>query len=208
MTTVKTTTAAAVQSPPGPPKAQGNGQDGNDKNGQNLSSGKNAANIVAIVVLVLYVVVGGVLMLNVDLAEVTWSRMIFLYGGLEAIAFGAAGYFFGKEVHRERAEEAEKKATKAEETAVTNVEAKTVAETNFDALEKYIETHRPTASSQAAGYAELLNDLQRQPEMLERFSGLVENLRAKHDTALSIPDSNWDALQKYARKLRQPRTAT
>ena len=36
-----------------------------------------------------------------------WTRMLYIYGGLEAIVFAAAGYIFGREVHRERAEAAE-----------------------------------------------------------------------------------------------------
>lgn len=50
--------------------------------------------------------------------ESDWNRMIFLYGGIEAVAFAAVGWFFGKEVNRERAENAE---TRADDSAQTNV---------------------------------------------------------------------------------------
>ena len=36
--------------------------------------------------------------------ERLWNRSIFLYGGVEALAFAAAGFLFGKEVHRQQAE--------------------------------------------------------------------------------------------------------
>ncbi len=48
--------------------------------------------------------------------EVQWQRYIYLYGGVEAIAFAAAGFLFGREVNRQRAENAEANAdTKTEE---------------------------------------------------------------------------------------------
>lgn len=40
-------------------------------------------------------------------SDLQWTRAIYLFSGVEAIAFAAAGYFFGREVHRERAEKAE-----------------------------------------------------------------------------------------------------
>src|SRR5262249_7915474 len=39
-----------------------------------------------------------------------WERRMALYGTVEALAFTAAGYLFGKEVHREQAAKAEKRA--------------------------------------------------------------------------------------------------
>lgn len=55
-----------------------------------------------------------------------WVRVIYLLTGVEAIAFAAAGFLFGREVHRgaaeaskERAQEAETRADTAEERART-----------------------------------------------------------------------------------------
>lgn len=42
--------------------------------------------------------------------EKEWTRAVYLFQGVEAVAFAAAGFIFGKEVHRERAEKAEKEA--------------------------------------------------------------------------------------------------
>ncbi|ADD27261.1 hypothetical protein [Meiothermus ruber] len=47
--------------------------------------------------------------------ETTWGRALYLFAGVEAIAFAAAGYLFGREVHRARAEQAEARAHHAEE---------------------------------------------------------------------------------------------
>src|SRR6185369_4528360 len=51
------------------------------------------------------------------LEEKEWSRTVYLFQGVEAIAFAAAGFMFGKEVHRQRADKAEKRAEKNEEGA-------------------------------------------------------------------------------------------
>jgi hypothetical protein len=46
-----------------------------------------------------------------------WTRAAYLLGGVEAIAFAAAGYFFGREVNRQRAESAEEQADQAGQQA-------------------------------------------------------------------------------------------
>lgn len=50
-------------------------------------------------------------------SETTWSRALYLYRGVEALAFAAAGFLFGREVQRRRADEAEERATRAQEAA-------------------------------------------------------------------------------------------
>lgn len=55
---------------------------------------------------------------RIETSEVEWARATYLFNGVEAIAFAAAGYFFGKEVHREQAKNAEKRATDAENRAI------------------------------------------------------------------------------------------
>jgi len=58
--------------------------------------------------------------------ETAWARMLYLFSGVEALAFAAAGFFFGSEVQRRRAMAAEERADVAETRAV---EANTSAET-------------------------------------------------------------------------------
>ncbi|GEM84005.1 hypothetical protein [Meiothermus hypogaeus] len=48
-------------------------------------------------------------------SETTWSRALYLFAGVEAMAFAAAGYLFGREVNRQRAESAERRASQAEQ---------------------------------------------------------------------------------------------
>jgi len=43
-------------------------------------------------------------------SELDWARYTYLFTGVEALAFGAAGFFFGREVNRGRAQEAETRA--------------------------------------------------------------------------------------------------
>jgi len=50
--------------------------------------------------------------------ETEWTRAVYLFTGVEAIAFAAAGFFFGREVQRVRAEKAEKRAEDAEKHAI------------------------------------------------------------------------------------------
>lgn len=54
------------------------------------------------------------LLFQLDLPEVGWSRAAFLLNGVEAIAFAAAGYLFGREVHRGVAESEAKRAKETE----------------------------------------------------------------------------------------------
>jgi hypothetical protein len=57
-------------------------------------------------------------------AELEWARLQYLFNGVEALAFAAAGFFFGREVNRGRAEAAEGRAT-AETKRATRAEATT-----------------------------------------------------------------------------------
>ncbi|HEX6904894.1 MAG TPA: hypothetical protein VF789_34620 [Thermoanaerobaculia bacterium] len=54
---------------------------------------------------------------KLGLQEPAWSRAVYLLNGVEAVAFAAAGFLFGREVNRGRAENAERRADQAENTA-------------------------------------------------------------------------------------------
>jgi uncharacterized protein HemX len=76
--------------------------------GNALSAG--AVTLLAIVVVGGYI---GLLLwlpsqLNVD--EKAWTRITWIVKGFEAIVFAAAGFLFGRQVNRERAEKAEQRA--------------------------------------------------------------------------------------------------
>jgi hypothetical protein len=77
--------------------------------------------------------------------EVEWSRLVYLFGSAEAIAFSALGWLFGREVHRERAENAEKQA--AEATAKAG-EAKSQAASAQAKGEAFAESIRALGSAE------------------------------------------------------------
>ena len=47
--------------------------------------------------------------------ELQWSRLVFLFSGVEAIVFAAVGFVFGREVHRSKADAADTRAENAEQ---------------------------------------------------------------------------------------------
>jgi hypothetical protein len=105
------------------------GGSGNGNAGQGQSAEKTSSNdvilswltlpnIVACLIIVGYGVFLIYMLRMVSVPEETiWMRTTYLLNGFEAIAFAAAGYLFGKEVHRQQAENAEKRADKAQDEA-------------------------------------------------------------------------------------------
>jgi hypothetical protein len=85
------------------------------------------------VVTIALLVVAGVfvtfLLRQLGASETEWSRAVFVWSGVEAVLFAAVGWFFGKEVNRERAEAAEREAAKAQaETSAARTDAATAKE--------------------------------------------------------------------------------
>ena len=75
------------------------------------------APIVGFGALIVYVA-GLVFMANMLSAEdLEWARATYLLNGLEALAFAGAGFFFGREVNRQRAEKAEEASDAADAKA-------------------------------------------------------------------------------------------
>ncbi len=70
--------------------------------------------VIAIGVLIAYGFFIHFLVGRADAKEPDWSRLIYLFSGVEAIVFAAAGFLFGKEVNRKRAENAEEEKKQAE----------------------------------------------------------------------------------------------
>jgi len=87
-------------------------------------------------------------------SELEWTRSVYLLSGVEAIVFAAAGFLFGREVHRLRAEKAEERAHKAE-TGATEAKGRAVAaETKGESLsaaiiakQKGLESKTPESES-------------------------------------------------------------
>jgi hypothetical protein len=69
---------------------------------RNLKS--NVALGVAVFILLATTTLIAFLILHVSTDEETWKRYTYLLTGVEAVVFAAVGWLFGKEVHREQAE--------------------------------------------------------------------------------------------------------
>jgi hypothetical protein len=81
--------------------------------GADLSRWKDPTFWLAVAILVAFAGFTLLMIREITSEENTWNRLLFIYGGVEAIVFAAAGYTFGREVHRERAEMAEELAQNA-----------------------------------------------------------------------------------------------
>jgi hypothetical protein len=71
---------------------------------------------------------------NSDITAETWARYTYLFNGLEAIAFAAAGFLFGREVNRQRADRAEQSAAQSQAIAFEAQSTAAVSEANGQAL--------------------------------------------------------------------------
>lgn len=73
---------------------------------------------VALIAIILFSGFVVYMMRIISVEETSWSRAVYLLNGVEAVAFAAAGFLFGREVNRQRADEAEERATDAETRAI------------------------------------------------------------------------------------------
>lgn len=79
-----------------------------------------AAYVAAAFILVaLLVGIGYELALAGTATDLTWTRVVYALGPVESIAFAAAGWIFGREVHRQQAQQAEARASQAQADART-----------------------------------------------------------------------------------------
>jgi len=69
-----------------------------------------AATILSLLALVGYAIFTIYLLRQTSVSEVVWTRTAYVFNGVETIAFAAAGFLFGSEVHRKQAENAEQRA--------------------------------------------------------------------------------------------------
>ncbi len=158
------------------------------------------ATILGIIILIAFGVFTYYLVRHIGDGQQQWDRLIYVFGGAEAVAFAAAGYFFGKEVHRERAEKAEDKAKKAEEAAKEDYGKRSEAETKLSSLVKYIESQAPQSSAQAGVLDDLLKQARR-AGIEKHAPDFMASIETKHSTAGAILDERWDALERFAKSL-------
>jgi hypothetical protein len=86
-----------------------------------------------------------------NVPELLWERYIYLYGAVEAIAFAAAGFLFGREVNRQRAEKAEATAHEKTEEATQAKQDAAAAKEKGQSLAKAIIAKMTSPATEAYG---------------------------------------------------------
>jgi hypothetical protein len=156
----------------------------------------NAPLFVAVVALVGFAsIIAYLLSRTLAATELEWTRAVYLLNGVEAIAFAAAGFLFGKEVHRQQAESAQQLAKEAQEeaadarvTAAQSERSSIEAETKGKAVAAAV---RAISSAQNGvkeadfealgplGERKIPSDTAKQPAPLAELRALVDELYPK-----------------------------
>ena len=79
--------------------------------------------------------------------EPQWSRMVFIFGAVEAAGLAALGFFFGKEVNRARAVTAEERARGAEGAALDAMTQSAATRQKLADIAAFIEERAGTAKT-------------------------------------------------------------
>jgi hypothetical protein len=116
--------------------------------------------IIGVLALACFGIFLNYLLKNISLNDLQWNRAIYLFGGVEAIAFSAAGYFFGKEVNRQRAENAEAAAFNAAFIATSETKKDAESNAKLQALKVVIRAKKKALiASGAQAAADELEDI-------------------------------------------------
>lgn len=138
--------------------------------GDKPANGKDRASLwIGVAVLVGFAVLVVYMFSLLASSETTWNRALYIFAGVEAIAFAAAGYLFGREVNRQRAESAERRASQAEQTAAKAALRAVEAETKGQSLRAVIQARASVQledSDPRVRAAEEMNQLSRLAEEL------------------------------------------
>ncbi|HHV23258.1 MAG TPA: hypothetical protein GXX65_01485 [Methanosarcina sp.] len=81
---------------------------------------------------------------HVSADDTEWTRYIYILTGVEAVGFAAAGYLFGKDVNRVRAEKAEARADSAQNIANDAQKRAVKAETKGNDLANFVRNKAET----------------------------------------------------------------
>jgi len=75
--------------------------------------------ILAVLGFAALIILIATLLSNAAMTDVQWERYTYLLAGVETITFTAIGWLFGKEVHREQAQQAELRANETQDAMNT-----------------------------------------------------------------------------------------
>lgn len=136
--------------------------------------------VTAIVILIGLAIFIIYMLRHISAGETEWTRYVYLLTGVEAVGFAAAGYLFGKDVNRVRAEKAEARAVSAQLSANNAQKRAVEAETKGQDLTSLIQTK-----------AKMLNDGSR--------AKFFTKSESSSDYTISVKNS-LDELADYAAK--------
>lgn len=105
------------------------------------------APVMAVVVVLFLLGITYSLLGKLDLPDSEWTRAVYLLSGIEAVAFAGAGFLFGKEVNRARAENAEENAEEAKKREVESNEQKKAAENKLNQAKNNIDAFKTVINS-------------------------------------------------------------
>lgn len=157
--------------------------DDGESKGKNLLSFTQGIVPLIIAVAVLYIFWDLVrMMMGLTKApELEWNRAAYLFGGVEAIAYAAAGFLFGREVHRQRAEQAEQRASSEQARANEAVKKATEETTKGKALRQVIESKMTSRVARPANAKALESFSVDEPTRTAKQSDLDELSRVANE---------------------------
>jgi hypothetical protein len=104
------------------------GQTGQQQGGGGPTGGQvrdAVAILVGLFFLMLFSCIIVFMLSQTGLSELRWTRALYLLSGIEAVAFAAAGFFFGGTISRKETERAERRAAQAAGDAADAIEEAT-----------------------------------------------------------------------------------
>lgn len=103
---------------------------------------------VAVAIIVVFIALTAVMVSRVGAGETEWTRLAFIYGGVEVFVVAAIGFLFGAASQEKAVKATETKARHAQESADSNAEGARVAAALRAAL-KAMDTERPASRPQS-----------------------------------------------------------
>lgn len=102
-----------------------------------------ATAIVILIGLAIFVIY---MLRHISAEDTEWARYVYILTGVEAVGFAAAGYLFGRDVNRVRAEKAEARADSAQLTANNAQKRAVEAETKGNDLANFVRNKAETSN--------------------------------------------------------------
>jgi hypothetical protein len=149
-----------------------NGTDGKDGKAGGLTPVSIAAAYLALAGLA---AIGIFLLSNLGMSQRRWDRANVVYTSVEAIAFAGAGYLFGREVNKVRAEKAEEKADQKDKEATASAKDAAASDAKGQALAGAIRAFSPSSGA-GRGFTAAATGATAPPGSAEALRSLADDL--------------------------------